>query len=118
MPAPLRPGKSARPERCPSIRAPCAAVHVRRLKTASVFDLESGLTSDGTPLTAGRTRCPDLLAITGKPAALYAEAVPDGGVAQAVTGIEPSGASLSRKIWQKIALIAAQPRGKARKLPD
>lgn len=53
--------------------------------------------------------CSELLAITGKLAALYAQAVPDEGVAQAVTDIELLGSSLSRKIWQKISLIDALP---------
>lgn len=51
--------------------------------------------------------CSELLALTGKLAALYAQAVPDEGVAQAVTDIELLGSSLSRKIWQKITLIDA-----------
>lgn len=62
--------------------------------------------------------CSELLAIIGKLAALYAQAVPDEGVARAVNDIELLGASLSRKIWQKITLIEAQPRAKTRKLPD
>jgi hypothetical protein len=62
--------------------------------------------------------CSELLAITGKLAALYAQAVPDEGVAQAVTDIELLGASLARKIWQKISLIEAPPRRKSRKLPE
>jgi hypothetical protein len=49
--------------------------------------------------------CSELLAITGKLAALYAQAVPDEGVASAVNDIELLGSSLSRKIWQKITLI-------------
>ncbi len=53
--------------------------------------------------------CSELLAITGKLAALYAQAVPEEGVASAVNDIEVLGASLSRKIWQKIALIEAKP---------
>jgi hypothetical protein len=53
--------------------------------------------------------CSELLAITGKLAALYAQAVPDEGVAGAVNDIELLGSSLSRKIWQKITLIDAQP---------
>ncbi len=53
--------------------------------------------------------CSELLAITGKLAALYSQAVPDEGVAQAVTDIELLGSSLSRKIWQKISLIDALP---------
>jgi hypothetical protein len=62
--------------------------------------------------------CSELLAITGKLAALYAQAVPDEGVAAAVNDIELLGASLSRKIWQKITLIEAAPKGKSRKLPE
>ncbi len=53
--------------------------------------------------------CSELLAITGKLAALYAQAVPEEGVAAAVNDIEVLGASLSRKIWQKITLIDAKP---------
>jgi hypothetical protein len=49
--------------------------------------------------------CSELLALTGKLAALYSQAVPDEGVAQAVTDIELLGSSLSRKIWQKISMI-------------
>lgn len=56
--------------------------------------------------------CSELLAITGKLAALYAQAVPDEGVAQAVTDIELLGSSLSRKIWQKIGMIEAVPPAK------
>jgi hypothetical protein len=52
--------------------------------------------------------CSELLAITGKLAALYAQAVPEEGVASAVNDIEVLGASLSRKIWQKITLIDAK----------
>ncbi|WP_137112374.1 hypothetical protein [Rhodobacter sp. SY28-1] len=59
--------------------------------------------------------CSELLALTGKLAALYSQAVPDEGVAQAVTDIELLGSSLSRKIWQKIGLIDAVPRPRARK---
>lgn len=49
--------------------------------------------------------CSELLAITGKLAALYAQAVPDDGVAQAVNDIETLGSNLSRKVWQKIMMI-------------
>jgi hypothetical protein len=62
--------------------------------------------------------CSELLALTGKLAALYSQAVPDEGVAQAVTDIELLGSSLSRKIWLKIGMIEAQPRRKSRKLPE
>ena len=59
--------------------------------------------------------CSELLAMTGKLAALYAQAVPDDGVAQAVTDIELLGASLARKIWQKISMIDAAPLAPKRK---
>ncbi len=49
--------------------------------------------------------CSELLAITGKLAALYAQAVSDDGVASAVNDIETLGSNLSRKIWQKITMI-------------
>ena len=50
--APLRPGRPTRPGRCSSIRAHCASVRVRLLKTASVLDLESDLTPLGNPPNA------------------------------------------------------------------
>lgn len=63
--------------------------------------------------------CTELLAITGKLAALYSQAVPDEGVASAVNDIELLGASLSRKIWQKITLINPKPAPRRRKpVPD
>jgi hypothetical protein len=62
--------------------------------------------------------CAELLALTGKLAALYAQAVPDEGVAQAVNDIELLGASLARKIWQKITLIDQAPRRSRARLPE
>jgi hypothetical protein len=62
--------------------------------------------------------CSELLAITGKLAALYAQAVPDEGVANAVNDIELLGSSLARKIWQKITLIDAGPAKKRRRVPE
>lgn len=61
--------------------------------------------------------CSELLAITGKLAALYAQAVPDEGVASAVNDIELLGASLARKIWQKISLIDPAPPRRSRGSP-
>jgi hypothetical protein len=51
--------------------------------------------------------CSEMLAITGKLAALYAQTVNDEGVAAAVNDIETLGSNLSRKIWQKITMIDA-----------
>ncbi len=62
--------------------------------------------------------CTELLAITGKLAALYSQAVPDEGVASAVNDIELLGASLSRKIWQKITLIDPQPARRKKPVPE
>lgn len=62
--------------------------------------------------------CSELLALTGKLAALYAQAVPDDGVASAVNDIELLGSSLSRKIWQKITLIDTKPAGRKRRVPE
>jgi hypothetical protein len=62
--------------------------------------------------------CSELLAITGKLAALYAQAVPDEGVASAVNDIELLGSSLSRKIWQKITLIDQAPPARKRRMPE
>lgn len=49
--------------------------------------------------------CSELLSITGKVAALYAQAINDDVVVGAVNDIESLGTNLSRKIWQKIMLI-------------
>ncbi|MCB1422836.1 MAG: hypothetical protein KDJ69_10300 [Nitratireductor sp.] len=52
--------------------------------------------------------CSEMLAVTGKLAALYAQAVPDTEVAEAVNDVEMLGSNLSRKIWQKIMLIGPE----------
>ncbi|HMQ56959.1 MAG TPA: hypothetical protein PKE65_00250 [Rhizobiaceae bacterium] len=51
--------------------------------------------------------CSEMLSLTGKLAALYAQSVNDPTVADAVNDIENLGTNLSRKIWQKIMLIDA-----------
>ncbi|MEL6920170.1 MAG: hypothetical protein AAFO77_03980 [Pseudomonadota bacterium] len=51
--------------------------------------------------------CSELLSITGKIAALYAQSLDDDVVVGAVNDIESLGTNLSRKIWQKIMLIDA-----------
>jgi hypothetical protein len=55
--------------------------------------------------------CSEMLSITGKLAALFAQTVNDEVVVGAVNDIEELGSNLSRKIWQKITMIegAAQP---------
>lgn len=49
--------------------------------------------------------CSELLSITGKLAALFAQSVNDSVVVDAVNDIENLGTNLSRKVWQKITLI-------------
>jgi hypothetical protein len=62
--------------------------------------------------------CTELLAISGKLAALYAQAVPDEGVAAAVNDIEVLGTSLARKIWQKITLIDLATPARIRRMAE
>lgn len=49
--------------------------------------------------------CSEMLSITGKIAALFAQALNDSVVVEAVNDIENLSANLSRKIWQKIMLV-------------
>ena len=49
--------------------------------------------------------CSEMLSITGKLAALFAQSVNDDVVVGAVNDIEELGSNLSRKIWQKITMI-------------
>ena len=49
--------------------------------------------------------CSEMLSITGKLAALFAQSVNDEVVIEAVNDIENLGSNLSRKVWQKITLI-------------
>jgi len=51
--------------------------------------------------------CSEMLSITGKVAALFAQSVNDSVVTDAVRDIEELGSNLSRKIWQKITMIEA-----------
>ncbi|WP_421854404.1 hypothetical protein [Oricola sp.] len=62
---------------------------------------------DGPELTRYLDYCSELLSITGKLAALYAQSLNDEVVVDAVNDIENLGTNLSRKIWQKIMLIDA-----------
>jgi hypothetical protein len=65
-----------------------------------------------TPAELGRylDYCSEMLSITGKLAALFAQSVDDAVVVNAVNDIETLGSNLSRKIWQKITLIDAAAR--------
>jgi hypothetical protein len=57
--------------------------------------------------------CADLLALIGKLSALYAQSHGDQVVGQTVDEIEGLTTNLSRKIWQKIAILAEGARSRA-----
>ncbi|MEQ1951258.1 hypothetical protein [Mesorhizobium sp. CN2-181] len=54
--------------------------------------------------------CSEMLSITGKLAALFAQSVNDEVVIDAVNDVENLGSNLSRKIWQKITMLNAEGR--------
>jgi hypothetical protein len=58
--------------------------------------------------------CSEMLSITGKLAALFAQSVNDEVVIEAVNDIENLSSNLSRKIWQKITIIDATVQGSKR----
>lgn len=53
--------------------------------------------------------CTEMLSLTGKLAALYAQYFPDATVVAAVNDVEQLTTNLSRKIWQKIVIIQQTP---------
>lgn len=61
--------------------------------------------------------CSEMLSITGKLAALFAQSVNDGVVVDAVNDIESLGTNLSRKVWQKITLIEQNGRSALPRAP-
>lgn len=72
---------------------------VHRTKSSPRRDLSPG------DLARYLDYCSEMLSITGKLAALFAQSVNDNIVVDAVNDIEALGTNLSRKIWQKIMLI-------------
>jgi hypothetical protein len=57
--------------------------------------------------------CTEMLSLTGKLAALYAQYFPDATVVAAVNDVEQLTTNLSRKIWQKIVLVQQTPSSSA-----
>jgi hypothetical protein len=53
--------------------------------------------------------CSEMLSLIGKVGALYAQDFPDPQAIDAVDDIEALTTGLSRKIWQKIMILASQP---------
>ncbi|MGA7457265.1 MAG: hypothetical protein WBW51_08110 [Methyloceanibacter sp.] len=66
-----------------------------------------------TPFELGRylDYCSEMLSLTGKVAALYAQDLDDPVVVEAVNDIEMLATNLSRKVWQKIAILQAATLG-------
>ncbi len=54
--------------------------------------------------------CSEMLSLTSKVAALYAQSLPDAVVTDAVADIERLTTNLSQKVWQKISMLSAQTR--------
>jgi len=67
--------------------------------------------TDRTDLASYLDYCSEMLSITGKVAALFAQSVNDAVVIEAVNDIEALGSNLARKIWQKITLIEETGKG-------
>jgi hypothetical protein len=75
--------------------------------------LQPGLSTDASPkrlmsrfeLTRYLDYCSEMLSLTSKLAALYAQNLPDPVVIDAVNDIEELTSNLSRKIWQKITIL-------------
>ena len=57
--------------------------------------------------------CSELLSLVSKTAALFAEDTTDQTVLSTVEGLESLTTGMSRKIWQKIALLPHSPKGDA-----
>jgi hypothetical protein len=75
-----------------------------------LFTDQAEVVSPGTPLTTPQLAqyldyCNDMLSLTGKVAALYAQYFDDRVVLQAIDEVESLTTSLSRKIWQKIMIL-------------
>jgi len=77
--------------------------------------LGEGLPTEASPertmnrfeLTRYLDYCSEMLSLTSKLAALYAQVLPDAVVIDAVNEIENLTANFSRKIWQKISIVDA-----------
>ena len=59
--------------------------------------------------------CAEMLSLTGKLAALYAQHFPDAPVVAAANDVEQLTTNLSRKIWQKIVLVQPPASGNSGK---
>jgi hypothetical protein len=84
-------------------------------KDPDIFDPEAARTAsspqhDLTPFEMGRylDYCTEMLSLTGKIAALYADGFDDPAALDAVTDLEGLTNALQNKIWQKIVLLESR----------
>jgi hypothetical protein len=91
-------------------------IDMHQLSKDPMVDLHDGVASETPPesdlhgydLVRYLDYCADLLAITGKLAAIYLEYVEDPVVISSVNDFESMTGELSRKIWQKVTVLELQ----------
>ena len=88
---------------------------IRYASLLQLADNNSTLTLNAHQLTRYLDYCSEMLSLTGKIAALYAQRFPDAVVLAGVNELESLTTGLSRKIWQKIMILhkledSVQPR--------
>ena len=99
------------------LRALAHIVDLHQLTKDPDLALRPGPDTDNSPerpltpylLTRYLDYCSEMLSLVGKVAALYAQDFPDAQAVDAVDDIESLTNGLSRKIWQKIMILANHP---------
>jgi len=81
------------------------------------IDLALERLSDAKQIGRYLNYCSEMLSLTSKIAALYAERLNDAVVLQAVDEVETLTTGLSRKIWQKIMILDLPQPGSGAALP-
>ena len=68
---------------------------------------------DMTPFELARylNYCTEMLSFVGKLAELYAQQTEDAQIVSAASDVESLSSSIGRKIWQKLMILGASPRG-------
>lgn len=103
-------------ERINQLRSIAHVIDMHQLSKDPMVDLHDGVDSETPPesdlhgydLVRYLDYCADLLAITGKLAAIYLEYVEDPVVISSVNDFESITGELSRKIWQKVTVLELQ----------
>lgn len=103
-------------ERINQLRSIAHVIDMHQLSKDPMVDLHDGVDSETPPesdlhgyaLVRYLDYCADLLAITGKLAAVYLEYVEDPVVISSVNDFESMTGELSRKIWQKVTVLELQ----------